>query len=99
MFVQSVQFKLKDTSKEIPSAILLLRDRAWFVRLYGEIIPELWRGDYRPYRRTNNALSHLYHNNHITEYLMLKIGCLWIVVQVGDRAWLVRLYGEIIPEI
>ena len=30
---------------------------------------------------------------------MLKIGCLWIVVQVGDRAWLVRLYGEIIPEL
>ena len=25
---------------------------------YGEIIPELKRGDYRPYRRTNHALSH-----------------------------------------
>ena len=28
---------------------------------------------------------------------MLKIGYLWIVVQVRDRAWFVRLYGEIIP--
>ena len=30
------------------------------MRLYGEIIPKLKRGDYRPYRRTNYALSHLY---------------------------------------
>ena len=30
---------------------------------------------------------------------MLKIGYLWIVVQVRDRAWFVRLYGEIIPEL
>ena len=29
------------------------------MRLYGEITPEL--GDYRLYRRTNNALSHSYH--------------------------------------
>ena len=29
---------------------------------------------------------------------MLKIGYLWIVVQVRDRAWFVRLYGEIISE-
>ena len=27
------------------------------MRLYGEIIPELWRGDYRPYLRTNHALT------------------------------------------
>ena len=30
---------------------------------------------------------------------MLKIGYLWIVIQVRDRAWFVRLYGEIIPEL
>ena len=41
---------------------LHVRDRAWFVRLYGEIILELYRGDYRPYRRTNHAQSHLYHD-------------------------------------
>ena len=34
-----------------------VKDRAWFVRLYGEIIPELKRGDNRPHRRTNHALS------------------------------------------
>ena len=28
---------------------------------------------------------------------MIKIGYLWVVVQVRDRAWFVRLYGEIIP--
>ena len=28
-----------------------------FVRLNGEIISELYRGDYRPYRRTNHALT------------------------------------------
>ena len=39
-----------------------MRDRAWFVRLYGEIILELKLGAYRPYRRTNHALFHLYHN-------------------------------------
>ena len=46
-----------------------VRDRAWFVRLYGEIK----RGDYRPYRLTNHALyrltnhalSHLYHKNSV----------------------------------
>ena len=42
-------------------SLITMRDRAWFVRLYGEIIPELERGDYRPYRRTNHALYHLYH--------------------------------------
>ena len=36
---------------------------------------------------------------HTTEYLVLKIRYLWIVVQVRDRAWFVRLYGEIIPEL
>ena len=41
-----------------------MRDRSWFVRLYGEIILELKRGDYQPYRRINHALSHLYHNNN-----------------------------------
>ena len=39
-----------------------VRDRTWFVRLYRQIIPELKRGDYRPYKRTNHALSHLYHD-------------------------------------
>ena len=37
-----------------------MRDRAWFIRLYGEIIHELKSADYRPYRRTNHALSHSY---------------------------------------
>ena len=32
---------------------LLVRDKAWFVCLYGEIIHELSRVDYRPYRLTN----------------------------------------------
>ena len=41
---KSVQLKLNDTSKEIPSAILQVRDRAWFVRLYGEIIPSFIEG-------------------------------------------------------
>ena len=30
------------------------------MRLYGELIPELKLGDYRPYRLANHALSHLY---------------------------------------
>ena len=38
---KSVQLKLKATSKEILFIILQVRDRAWFVRLYGEIVPEL----------------------------------------------------------
>ena len=39
-----------------------MRDRACFVRMYGEITPELSRVDYRPYRRSNRALSYLFHD-------------------------------------
>ena len=39
-----------------------MRGRAWFVRKYGEITPELSRVDYRPCRRSNNAQSCLYHD-------------------------------------
>ena len=39
-----------------------MRDRAWFVRMYAEITPELSLVDYRPYRRSNHAVSCLYHN-------------------------------------
>ena len=52
-----------------------VRDRAWFVRLYGEITPELYRGDYRPYRRTNHALSHLYHNNQFRPCTLRSVSC------------------------
>ena len=52
-----------------------MRDGAWFVRIYGEII-------YRPYRRKNHALSHLYHDIQCGPCtLRIKIGYLWIVVQ------------------
>ena len=36
-----------------------VEDRAWFVRLYGEIIHELKLVVYRLYRRTNLSLSYL----------------------------------------
>ena len=39
-----------------------MRDRAWFVRMYREINPGLSRVEYRPYRRSNHALSYLYHD-------------------------------------
>ena len=35
--------------------------RVWFVRLYGKIIHERQRVDYRPYRRTNHTLTSLLH--------------------------------------
>ena len=41
--------------------VVQVRDRAWFVPLYGDN-PRALARDYRPYRRTNHALSHLYHN-------------------------------------
>ena len=39
----------------------LLSDRVWFVRLYGKIIHERQRVDFRPYRRTNHTLTSLLH--------------------------------------
>ena len=30
--------------------------------MYGEVTPELSRVEYRPYRRSNHALSYLYHD-------------------------------------
>ena len=41
----------------------LVRDRAWFVRLYEIVRPCFSEGgDYRPYRRTTLAQSHLHHD-------------------------------------
>ena len=40
-------------------------------------------GDYRPYRRTDHALSHLYHDIQCRPYTLWSIGYLWIVVQNG----------------
>ena len=52
--------------------------------LYGEIIPELKRGDYQPYRHTNHALSHLYHaiQSNLAYY---RVSCAkdWISVNCG----------------
>ena len=59
------------------SEIKNVRDRAWFVRLYGEIII-----DYRPYRRTNHALSHLYHNNQCRPYGVSRAKD-WVSVDCG----------------
>ena len=68
-----------------------------FVRLYREIINE----HHQPYRRTNHALFHLKCSVELARYRVSrgKDWYLWIVVQVRDRAWLVRLYGKIIPEL
>ena len=53
-----------------------IRDRAWFVRMYGEINPGLSRVEYRPYRRSNHALictsmSHVEHVRYEVET------CIW----------------------
>ena len=42
--------------------MLYMLYRACFFRMYGEITPELSRVDYRPYRRSNHALSYLYND-------------------------------------
>ena len=61
--------------------------------LYGEKIPELYRGDYRPYRRTNHALSHLYHNIQCRPCTVRSISCerlgicgMWYKYQTEDQA-------------
>ena len=46
------------------------------MRLYGEIIPDLKLGDYQPNRRTNHALSHLYHDNQCRPCTLRSISCL-----------------------
>ena len=46
-----------------------------YVRLYGEIIPELKRGDYRPYMRTNHTLSRLYHDIKCRPCTLRGISC------------------------
>ena len=54
------------------------------MRLYGEIIPELKRGDYRPYRCTNHALSHLYHNKQCRPCTLRNISAKdWVSVNCG----------------
>ena len=40
------------------SVILQTIVRVWFARLYGKIIHERQRVDYRPYRRTNHTLNY-----------------------------------------
>ena len=54
--------------------------RVWFVRLYGKIIHECQRVDYRPYRRTNHTLTSLFApvcicTLYVMRYLMLNF---WI---------------------
>ena len=44
------------------TSAMYMTNRAWFIRLYGEIIHELQRVDYRPYRRMYHALTHLWHD-------------------------------------
>ena len=52
------------------------------MRLYGEIIP----GDYRPYRRTNYTLSHLYHNNQCRpSTLGVSRAKDWVSVDCGTK--------------
>ena len=54
-------FKIAGFSEDDSLCVrVYVRDRAWYVCLYGEIIPELKLGNYRPYRCTSHALSHLY---------------------------------------
>ena len=48
------------------------RVRVWFVRLYGKIIHERERVDYRPYRRTNHTLTSLLHLYASTPCMMLN---------------------------
>ena len=61
-----------------------MRDRVWFVRMYGQITPELSRVDYRPYRWSNHALSYLYHDIPCRPYARYEIPyaqelgtCIW----------------------
>ena len=66
-----------------------MRDRAnWFVRMYGELNPRLSRVEYRPYRRSNHALSYLYHDVPcrtctLRGTICSRVGdmCLWTVLQ------------------
>ena len=45
----------------------------WFVRLYGKIIHELQRVDYRPYRSTDYTLNSLLHNS----FALCALGDIW----------------------
>ena len=70
-------------------------DRAWVVRLYGEIIPELQRGDYRPYRRTNHTLSHLYHNNQFRPaHYGVSRAKDWVSVDCGTNTYICLKFHE-----
>ena len=53
----------------------LERDWPWSVRLYEEIIHELWRVDYRPYRRTDPALYDLYHCIQCRQCMLPGFSC------------------------
>ena len=54
-----------------------IRDRAWFVRMYGEINPGLSRVEYRPYRRSNHALSYLYLDVRVEHVRYEVETCIW----------------------
>ena len=49
--------------------------RVWFVRLYGKIIHERQRVDYRPYRRTNHTLTSLLHLYASAPCMLRDIWC------------------------
>ena len=63
-----------------------MRDRAWFVRMYGEINPGLSRVEYRPYRRSNHAtmlylicttMSRVEHARYEVPYAQELETCIW----------------------
>ena len=56
-----IGFNFNRTSKGKEKVILQAIVRVWFVRLYGKIIHERQRVDYRPYRCTNHTLTSLLH--------------------------------------
>ena len=64
-------------SEEYKLIIGQVRDRAWFVRLYGEIAKARGLSTVQVHKPCSISLYTL----HVTEYLVLKIGYLWIVVQ------------------
>ena len=78
-----------------------VRDRAWFVHQYGEIIKLV---DYRPYRRTNHAISHLYHDIHSRPCTLRGISCsrfghLGIVKQIVMLTYYTFRFGRMGPSI
>ena len=59
-----------------------MRDRAWFLCMYGEITSELSRVDTRPYRRSNHGLicttiSRVEHARYEVPYAQELGTCIW----------------------